>query len=272
MNYNPKSGKFMAMEPVSLNNSPADVRRYWTPERKAAAISAETAGPEFTGIPGNAPPPPPATDPKPANLAEMPFATGGKLFYSMDGKDYVASANIFMRSNMLLTAAHCIQDKATGNVGENYVFELGYSGEGSGESFTFKTVALRENWYLTKNVKYDYAIAILDKGSSVATPLRYSTEDIWNKTVTSMGYPVSYGGAQMMFTKGPAIPLYGHWAVFGSKMTAGSSGGAWVLPDNVTAVGLNAYVSTSGKEILYSGSPRFDDEFVRLFEYAERLG
>ena len=54
-------------------------------------------------------------------------------------------------------------------------------------------------------------------------------------------------------------------------MTAGSSGGAWVLSDNVTVVGLNAYVSTSGKEVLYSGSPKFDDEFVKLYEYALTL-
>ena len=256
MENNPKTGRFMSMQPVSMNDSPADIRQYWTPERKAAAISVIGSGPEFTGIPGeeNAPPPPPATDPKPANLAEMPFTTGGKLFYSMNGKNYVASANIFMRNNMLLTAAHCIQDKTSGCVGENYLFELCYSGESSVDDFTFKTIALRENWYLQKNVKYDYAIAILNKNSNVATPLRYSTENIQNKTITSMGYPVAYsGGAQMMFTKGPAIPLYGHWAMFGSKMSGGSSGGAWVLEDNVTVVGLNAYVSTSGKEILYCG-------------------
>ena len=77
----------------------------------------------------------------------MPFTTGGKLFYSMNGQDFVASGNIFMKNNMLLTAAHCIQDKDSGSIGENYVFELDYTGEISSEDFTFKTVALRENWY-----------------------------------------------------------------------------------------------------------------------------
>ena len=50
-----------------------------------------------------------------------------------------------------------------------------------------------------------------------------------------------------------------------------ASGGAWVLDDNVTAVGLNAYVSVSGKEILYSGSPLFDAEFDSLYQYALTL-
>lgn len=39
MEFNPKAGRFMAMEPVSMNGSPADIRRYWTPERRAAAIN-----------------------------------------------------------------------------------------------------------------------------------------------------------------------------------------------------------------------------------------
>ena len=87
-----------------------------------------------------------------------------------------------------------------------------------------------------------------------------------------MGYPTAYfDGAQMMFVKGLVIPFNGHWVMFGSKMGAGSSGGTWVLDDNVTAVGLNAYVSVSGKEILYSGSPLFDAEFDSLYQYALTL-
>ena len=275
MNNNPNGGRFMPMQLGSIDNSPHDIREYWTPERKKAATPVIGGAPISQGRPSadNAPPPPPPTDPKEANLAEMPFTTGGKLFYSMNGKDFVASGNIFMKNNMLLTAAHCIQDKDSGSIGENYVFELDYTGELSSEDFTFKTVALRENWYQTKNEKYDYAIAILDKPSKVATPMRYTTDtQIRDKQITSMGYPTAYfDGAQMMFVKGLVVPIYGHWAMFGSKMGAGASGGAWVLDDNVTAVGLNAYVSVSGKEILYSGSPLFDKEFDSLYQYALTL-
>ena len=268
-------GNFLTFQRENLNKSPQDIRAYWTPERKRAAIPVTGDGPMFTGIPGgeNAPPPPPPSDPEQADRNVMPFQTGGKLFYSMNGQDFVASGNIFMRSNMLLTAAHCIQDKVTGNLGENYVFERGFSGDLSDEDFTFKTIALRENWYLTKNAKYDYAIAILNKSSNIPTPLKYTTDaDLKNKKITSMGYPTDFfGGAQLMFTKGVIVPIYGHWAMFGSKMGSGSSGGAWVLDDGVTAVGLNAYVSVSGKEILYSGSPLFDGEFDKLYQYALTL-
>ena len=40
----------------------------------------------------------------------MPFIMGGKLFFALDGVDYVASGNIFMKNNLLLTAAYCDAD------------------------------------------------------------------------------------------------------------------------------------------------------------------
>lgn len=276
MKDNTKSGRFMTMQPVSMNRSPYDIRQYWTPERKKAAVPAPL------GLITAAPPMPegenaePATDPKQADLSKMPFTASGKLFYTMDDVDYVASANIFMHRNMLLTAAHCIQNNKTGNVGENFVFEQCYTGQQSSEDFSIKTVALKENWYLVKDYKFDFAIAILDKNSDFGEPLKYSTTpDVTGKKVTSMGYPVAiYDGEQMMFTKGPVstrVGQEGHWIMYGSKMGPGSSGGAWVLEDGITAVGLNAYIVKSGEEIMYSGSPQFNDDFEKLYQYALTL-
>ena len=276
MRENPKACRFMSMQPVSMNRSPHDIRQYWTPERKKAAVPAPmgivTAAPRMPEAANEEP----ATDPKQADLAKMPFTAGGKLFFTMDNVDYVASANIFMHRNMLLTAAHCIQNNKTGNVGENFVFEQCYTGEESSEDFSIKTVALKENWYLVKDYKFDFAIAILDKNSDFAEPLRYSVSpDMVGKTVVSMGYPVSYfDGDQMMFAKGPISTRTGqegHWIMMGSKMGPGSSGGAWVLEDGLTAVGLNAYIVKSGEEIMYSGSPQFNEDFEKLYQYALTL-
>ena len=42
----------------------------------------------------------PTTDPKQADMSKMPFITGGKLFFTLDGVDYVASGgNIFMKNS-----------------------------------------------------------------------------------------------------------------------------------------------------------------------------
>lgn len=276
MQNNPNGGSFMPAMLSGIDMSPYDVRQYWTPERKKAALPAPmglmTAAPAMPEA-ENAEP---ATDPKEADLSKMPFTAGGKLFYTMDGVDYVASANIFMHRNMLLTAAHCIQNNKTGNVGENFVFEQCYVGQQSSQDFAIKTVALKENWYLVKDYKFDFAIAILDQNSNYGEPLHYSiAPDVSGKMVTSMGYPVAIDeGERMIFVKGPVTTRAGqegHWVMYGSKMGPGSSGGAWVLEDGITAVGLNAYIVKSGEEIMYSGSPQFNDDFEKLYQYALTL-
>ena len=87
-----------------------------------------------------------------------------------------------------------------------------------------------------------------------------------------MGYPTTYfDGAQMMFAKGSVTPRKDHWIMPGSKMGPGSSGGAWVLEDGITAIGVGAYVVRSGKKILFAGSPRFNEDFDQLYQYALTL-
>lgn len=177
-----------------------------------------------------------------------------------------------LRNNLLLTAAHCVQDDITGHLAENFVFERCYTGELSTEDFSFKTVALKENWYTEKDNKWDCAIAVLNTNSTVATPLKYTTAGALGKTVTAMGYPLNYfDGAQMMFINGTVTERADNWTLIGGKLGNGASGGAWVLDDNLTAVGLNAYIVTSGKEIMYSGSPQFNDDFEKLYQCALTL-
>lgn len=272
MTYAPKGGRFFAFELDGVGGSPRSARAYWTPERKRAANPVPMR--PVLGVDGrmetaNAAP---ATDPKQADLGQMPFAAGGKLFYTMDGVDYVASGNIFMRNNLLLTAAHCIQDEVTGNLGENYAFERGYTGELASETLSFKTVALKENWYLEKDNVWDYAIVILNETSTVASPLRYTTEDVEGRTVTAFGYPSNYsGGEQMMFVNGSVTTRRDKWIMNGNKMGPGASGGAWVLEDGVTAIGLTSFGVTTAKGSVYAGSPKFDAEFDQLYQYALTL-
>lgn len=130
----------------TFENAELNKRRvldYWTPERKAAAIPIDrTAGLCADGglLAG-------ATEPQLADLSKMPFMAGGKLFFSKDNKNYVASAELICRRNLVLTAAHCIQDKTTGHLGDNYMFERCYNDGSSAEKLTFKTVALKAYWY-----------------------------------------------------------------------------------------------------------------------------
>ena len=69
---------FRIFQRQTLDKSPQDVRAYWTPERKKAAIPAHRA-PSCAMAPmpdgANAP----TTDPKRADMSKMPFITGGKM-------------------------------------------------------------------------------------------------------------------------------------------------------------------------------------------------
>lgn len=258
----------------NLDNSPRAVRSYWTAERRRMAVPAPMfrTGAEVTNASPQLSPNDPTSDPKEADLAQMPFRTGGKLFFTLDNVDYVASGNIFMEKDLLLTAAHCVQDDISGHLAEKFLFELCYSGEQESEDFTFKKVAFKENWHIEQDNKYDYAIAVLDKPSSVEKPLKFTTESPLGKTVTAMGYPLDYyGGAQMMYING-AISVRGDtWTIIGGKLTNGASGGAWVLGDNETAIGLNSFSTKTSKGGIYMGSPKFDSEFNSLYEYALTL-
>ena len=116
MNPTTGNGDFLTFQRQILDKSPQDVRSYWTSERKRKAVptfrtdmgsnvadTLDAARPDGANAA-------PTTDPKQADLSQMPFITGGKLFFTLDGVDYVASGNIFMKNNLLLTAAHCVQD------------------------------------------------------------------------------------------------------------------------------------------------------------------
>lgn len=140
-----------------------------------------------------------------------------------------------MRNNLLLTAAHCVQDDITGHLAENFVFERCYTGELSTEDFTFKTGAL-------------------------------------GKTVTAMGYPLNYfGGAQMIYINGTVTERADNWTIIGGKLADGSSGGAWVLEDGKTAVGLTSFGVNTFRGGIYMGSPKFDEEFDKLYQYVLTL-
>lgn len=269
---------FLTFQRQTLDKSQQDVRAYWTPERKKAAIPASRAGAGantadlFDVPPQDGANAAPTTDPKQADMSKMPFITGGKLFFTLDGVDYVASGNIFMKNNLLLTAAHCVQDDNTGHLAENFVFERCYTGELSTEDFAFRTVALKENWYTEKDNKWDYAIAILNRDSTVEKPLQYRIENLVGRTVTASGYPTDiFDGAQMMYITGTVSERADSWMIRGGKLSNGASGGAWVLEDGETVVGLNSFNGTTAKGIAYMGSPKFDAEFDKLYNYVLTL-
>lgn len=249
--------------------SAQDILDYWTPERKA---SAKPAGDWTHDRPCALDSVTAATDPQRADTSQMPFQAGGKLFFVRGGEHYVASASVACSNSLVLTAAHCVQDNDTGTLCDKFLFERCYDDGDSAEELTFRTVALKEYWYESKQWKWDYAFAVLNGSSTLATPLTYSTEDIAGKPLVAYGYPTNYyDGKQMVYINGDAgNTSFGTWEISGDKMRGGSSGGAWVLKDTTTAVGLNSYGPVD-PAYAYMGSPVFDADFDSLYEYVKTL-
>ncbi len=253
----------------NLDLSPEQIINYWTPERKQAAISIEAfIDPSLTVEATNDV----TTDPVQADLTKRPFEAGGKLFFTLNNQDFVGSASVVGQNNIILTAAHCVQDSKTGNVAENFLFSRCYEGEISAEDIPFKKIILKEKWFTEKSRKWDYALAILAKDSTVSKPLTYAKTDITNQKITAFGYPGNFfEGAQMVFINGTATKKgNGLWGISGNKMLTGCSGGPWVLEDNETVVGLNGS-SNSLKTPNTLLSPMFDDDFDKLFQYTANL-
>ena len=88
----------------NLDLSPEQILSYWTPERKKNAIAIDALFEPELGIVGeeNAV----TTEPKEADLTKRPYEAAGKLFFTLDNKDFVGSASIVGQNNILLTRQH----------------------------------------------------------------------------------------------------------------------------------------------------------------------
>jgi len=257
----------------SLEYDARNVLKYWTPERKASAIPIlPHPDPDLEARLGGIRADSAITGPEKADLSKMPFQAGGKLFFTKGERNYVGSAQVAIKKNLLLTAAHCVQSKDTGEIWSNFLFERCYQDGSCSESLTFRTVALKSYWHEQKAWRWDYAFAILEGSSSMTDLLSYSTEGVAEKKVIAMGYPTNYyDGKSMVYVKGQAENYPDNTLILdGDKMRGGCSGGAWVLEDGSTVVGINSFGPAS-TDYTFVCSPVLDADFESLYQYVLSL-
>ncbi len=206
---------------------------YWTDERKA------NARPEPESEPLDSPPfelgkPLTDGDAERAPIGEAPYKFGGKLFYTRDGDDYVASAQFVADDNIVLGAAHSLWK--AGKAATNIRFVQGYS-NGGGTNYDIDMAAVLTEWTrrstdpvsLGKS-QYDYAAMRTTKPSAVG---RYDLGETGvDAAVTVTGYPGRLEGGEYMYRENATVilkagnaydarphPMYG----------GGASGGAWFI-------------------------------------------
>ena len=209
--------------------------------------------------------------PERADVNLSPYSKGGVLLFTKpDKQQYLCSAQFVGQSNILLTAAHCVQDGSTGKWYDNFVFYRAYN-NGGGEKFVANCVVANTKWSQPKkNYQYDYAFIQTSRHSSHGW--LGLIKDIPYQIWSAIGYPENYGDNKYMYevrgNKG--ITAGGVVEMKNNPMRHGNSGGAWISdkPKDSSgsqyAIGLNSFHSDS-----YPGSefgPVFDNDFMLHYQ------
>ncbi len=167
--------------------------------------------------------------PSEADVSESPYRYGGWLtFTGSDGNTYRGSAQFVGEYNILLTAAHCVRDNASGAFFTDFRFYRAYKNGGYVKRFVMNAWGTKAGWVSTSSgrYRYDYAFLRTTENSDVGH-LGYKTlqsENSW----AAFGYPSNYGGGQIMQrvegTRGEVSG--GTVEMLGNPMRRGNSGGA----------------------------------------------
>lgn len=208
-----------------------------------------------------------------ADVNQRPFWNAGKLYFSKSDGDYVCSAQFVGHKRVLMTAAHCLRDKKTGDWYKNFMFYQRYEdGSSWNDSFKIGCAAVRNDWITGDDSwnwskDYGFLTTFLDSNAGwlgMKSGIPYSS---W----TSIGYPSNYGdGKYLMKADGHMGEKLSHGVIRMDKnpMGPGSSGGAWIAElttptaEGNYAVGLNSYGNSGYPESMFG--PYFDGQVFDL--------
>ncbi|MCS6712280.1 hypothetical protein JSY14_09715 [Brachybacterium sp. EF45031] len=241
-----------ALERRSVSAAEADAAEdYWTPARMEAAIPAETLLAENDHI-ASSEPAAGARTMRPRAAAASPAVTPvdhiGKVFFTIDGTDYVCSANAVVSDNesTVATAGHCAHEGG-GSWATNWVFVPAYeNGNAPYGAWTAEDLFAPTQWTSEGDMTYDTAFAVVrGEGSATLTDTVGGSGVEFNgargQRYTSYGYPAGtpFDGETLHQCTGTAeADPTGSTESHGipCDMTGGSSGGPWFLGDGADGV------------------------------------
>ncbi|WP_436886633.1 trypsin-like serine peptidase [Nocardiopsis dassonvillei] len=276
------------------------VLSYWTPERMAAArpitdLLARNL-PEAPAVLSR-PEAEHQTSPRADSTGEAWTAGGrvvrttGKVFLTMDGRDFTCSASVVDSPNRstVITAGHCAKD-GTGSWARNWTFVPGFSdGSSPYGRYTARDLLVSPEWSRRADDSFDLAVAVVNTDDGRAVQDRVGAQriafDTWTETrvrdgvqVYSFGYPAAspYNGRELHYCSGRTRPDTGGTTANGMRcgMTQGSSGGPWLTGfDTETGAGtVSSVVSfkyADDRRTQYG--PRFGTQARKLYDHAAGL-
>jgi V8-like Glu-specific endopeptidase len=283
---------------------PSAVLRYWTVERMRRALvpphrprqkplaGTDTgAGPSTPVIiPGSAPVRQaqrrgPETPGAPWTSRGAVRATTGKVFFTINGRDYICSAGTIAAANrdLVVTAGHCAQD-ATGTWATNWIYVPGYDqGRRPYGAFTARHVFVPGRWSAHGDENYDVALVALAPSGGRHVADVVGTQGIAfgqprGALVYGFGYPAGgrYDGERLTYCSGRTYPD-SHKITrdegLRCDMTEGSSGGPWLTRFDA---GSGTGVVTSVSSFKYADDPAtmygpyFGSAVHRAYDRAQR--
>lgn len=173
----------------------------------------------------------------------IPYRTAGRLHFRVGTGTAHCTASYTADPNILLTAAHCVQDMNTGNWNTDFLFVQRYN-SGSGRRVTTRCVAVWPEWVTggSDRFQHDYAFFLTVEASDVGhlgMKANWSYNNWW-----SIGYPAAIDGGQSMQalagTKGSVSSNVVEMIHGEPNFTFGASGGPW-LGDPTEGTGMGNY-------------------------------
>lgn len=186
---------------VTLEESPAEVRSYWTPERMRSARPARQLLDRLAEAPGGAPAPsrgapsavPPdlpggrarldavdgviGSEPERSTLATQvaqtrgyPERTHGRVFFRIPGRGSFYCSGTVVRSpgrSAVVTAGHCVYDDVARRFASHWMFTPGYeNGDAPYGKWVARRLATTPRWRSKADLRYDVGVAIVRRNNN----------------------------------------------------------------------------------------------------------
>ncbi|MEV5709704.1 trypsin-like peptidase domain-containing protein [Actinoallomurus sp. NPDC052274] len=211
-------------------------------------------------------------------------ATTGKVFFTINGADFVCSAGTVNGANrdVVVTAGHCVQD-AAGVWARNWIYVPGYDqGSRPYGAFTARHMFVPSAWSARHDENHDVAmVALATAGgrhvADVVGAQNLAFDQPRGSLVYGFGYPTGghYDGERLAYCSGVPRPDTHRLTQdqgLRCDMSEGASGGPWLARFNATT---GTGVVTSVNSFKYSDDPAtmygpyFGAAVRRIYEQAQ---
>jgi hypothetical protein len=234
---------------------------YWTAERMENATPVEQVRGQGPAQDEGAAAPAPARE-YPGTYTQYPASTHGKVFFTLNGFNYACSGTALNSTNrsVVWTAGHCLNE-GPGAFATNFAFVPAYrDGARPLGTWTARSLMTTSAWATQGDLSYDLGAAVMNTtGGSALTDVVGGRGIAFNydrsQFYTSFGYPAAppFSGGRLWLCESPLVasdpsaspPTMG----IDCDMTSGSSGGGWIVGNDVYSV--NSYGYLNQPDVMY---------------------